>query len=200
MPEHGDFRYNRHSVCNSRSHTVTRRNPILCIAALICVLFPAKVQGDEPDTDAAARERHLQLLVAQSDLKMHELEVAVSMHAIEEAEVEVGKAKTNLSSIQMRARSGKDDEKDRIEFATLEVKQAQIRAEMKRLQSEMTQVQLELAKARFEYLKVSLSQTQRRKPLPVKFEVVDDLDAIVIRGSKEGVGKMKSLIERIKKK
>jgi hypothetical protein len=179
---------------------VTRRNPIVCIAALICVLFHAKVQGDEPDTDAATRERHLQLLAAESDLKMHELEVAVSKHAIEEAEVEVGKAKANLNSILMRARSGKPEAKAGIEFATLEVKQAQIRAEMKRLQSEMTQVQLELAKARFEHLKVILSQTQKRKPLPVKFEVVDDLDAIVIRSSKEGVGKMKSLIERSKKK
>lgn len=179
---------------------MTRRNPILCIAALICVLFPAKVQGDEPDTDAAARERHLQLLAAESDLKMHELEVAVSKHAIEEAEVEVGKAKANLSSIQMRARSGKHDEKDRIEYSTLEVKQAQIRAEMKRLHSEMTQVKLELANARFEHLKVILSQTPKREPLPVKFEVVDDLDAIVIRGSKEGIGIMKSLIERSKKK
>jgi hypothetical protein len=178
---------------------VTRRNPILCIAALICVLFPAKVQGDEPETDVA-RERHLQLLAAESDLKIHELEVAVSKHSIEEAEVEVGKAKANLSSIVMRARSGKAEEKDRIEYSTLEVKQAQIRAEMKRLQSEMTQVQLELAKARFEHLKVILNQTPKREPLPVKFEVVDDLDAIVIRGSKEGVAKMKSLIERSKKK
>ena len=67
---------------------MTRRNSILCIAVLICVLFPAKVQGDEPDTDAAARERHLQLLAAESDLKIHELEVAVSKHSIEEAEVE----------------------------------------------------------------------------------------------------------------
>ena len=114
---------------------MTRRNPILCIAAVICALFAAKVQGDEPDTDAAARERHLQLLAAEADLKMRELEVAVSKHAIEEAEVEVGKSKTNLGSIQVRVRSGKHDEQDRIEFATLEVKQAQIRAEMKKLQS-----------------------------------------------------------------
>ena len=179
---------------------MTKRNSILCIAVLICVLFPAKVQGDEPETDAAARERHLQLLTAESDLKSHELEVSLSKHAIEEAEVEIAKAKANLSSIQMRARSGKDDERDRIEFATLEVKQAQIRAEMKRLQSQMTQVQLALAKARFEHLKVTLSQTRKGKPLPVKFEVVDDLDAIVIRGSKEGVAKLKSLIEGNAKK
>ena len=175
---------------------MTRRNLILCIAALICVPFPAKVQGDEPDTDAAARERHLQMLTAESDLKMHELEFAVSKHAIEEAEVEVGKAKTNLSSIQMRARSGNPEAKAGIEFATLEVKQAQIRAEMKRLQSEMTQIQLELAKARFDHLKVVLKQNKKREPLPVKFEIVDDLDAIVVRGSKEGVEKLKSLIER----
>jgi hypothetical protein len=179
---------------------VTRKNPILCIAALICVLFPAKVQADESDTNAAAPKRHLQLLAAESDLKMHELEVAVSKHAIEESEVEVGKAKTNLQSILGRIRSGKHDEKDQIEYATLEVKQAQIRVKMKRLQSEMTQVQLELAKARFEHLKVILSQTQKGKPLPVIFEVVDDLDTIVIRGSKEGVVKLKSLIERSKKK
>ena len=178
---------------------MTRRNPILCIAAVICVLFPAKVQGDEPDTDAAARERHLQLLAAEADLNMHELEVAVSKHAIEEAKVEVGKAKINLGSVQMRVGTGKQNEKDRIEFAKLEVKQAQIRVEMKRLQSEMTQVQLELAKARFEHLKMISSQTQTRQPLPVKFEVVDDLDAIVIRGSKEGVGRIKSLMERINK-
>ena len=175
---------------------MTRRNSILCMPALICVLFLANVQGNEPERDVAARERDLQLLDAESDLKMHELEVAVSKHAIEEAEVEVGKAKANLNTIMMRAHSGNHDEKARIESSTLEVKQTQIRAEIKRLQSEMTQVQLELAKARYDHLKVILQQKQKREPLPVKFEIVDDLDAIVIRGSKEGVEKLKSLIQR----
>ena len=164
--------------------------------ALICVLFPANVLGNEPDRDVAARERDLQLLDAESDLKMHELEVAVSKRAIEEAEIEVGKAKANLSSIEMRSHAGNHDAKARLEYSTLEVKQAQIRAEMKRLQSEMTQVQLEFAKVRFDHLKVILKQKKRREPLPVQFEIVDDLDAIVVRGSKEGVEKLKSLIER----
>ena len=80
----------------------------------------------------------------------------------EEAEIEVEKAKANLSSIEMRAHAGNHDAKSRLEYSTLEVKQAQIRAEMKRLQSEMTQVQLELAKARFDHLKVILSQKTRK--------------------------------------
>ena len=177
-----------------------KRNSILCISALICVLIPANARGDETNTDAAAGERRLELLAAESDLKMHELELAVSRHSITEAEVEVGKAKTNLRSLQVGIKSGKSDDEDRIEFATLEVKQAQIRVEMKKLQSKMTEVQLELAKARFAHLKVTLAQTKQGQPLPVKFEVVDDLNAIVIRGSKEGVAKMKSLIERNTKK
>ena len=56
----------------------------------------------------------------------------------------------------------------------------------------MKQVELELAKARFDHLGLAMN----RKPVPVRFEVVDDLDAIVIRGSKEGVEKIQSLIER----
>ena len=176
-----------------------RTKLILCVTSLCCALSCARAQGDDSKTDAAAHERQLQLLAAESELKMHELEVAVSKQAIAEAELEIEKAGANLSAIHGRVRRGEHNEQERIEFAKLEVKQAQIRAEMKRLQSEMTEVQLELAKARFEHLKMVLSQTQK-KPLPVKFEVVDDLDAIVIRGSKEGLGKIKSLIEQSKNK
>lgn len=171
---------------------MTRRNTILCVPTLICALFSVSVHANEQDSEIEGNKRPLQRLQAKSELKMHELEFAVSEHAIAEAELEISKAKANLRSLQSRVRSGKHDEQDRIEYATLEVKQAQIRAEMKQLHSKMKQVELELARARFDHLGLVLNRT----PVPVQFEVVDDLDAIVIRGSREGVEKIKSLIER----
>ena len=176
------------------------RNSLVWITALTCGLFAGNSICDEPNIDEAASERHLQLLDAESELKLHELDVAVSKHAMEEAEVEIGKAKANLRSVTMRAKSGNQDAKDRIEFATLEVRQAQVRAEMTRLQTEMKQVQLALAKARLEHQKVILSPAQKREPISVKFEIDDDLDEIIIRGSKEGVERLKSLIERSSQK
>ncbi len=172
------------------------RNSLVWITTLTCVLLAGNTIGDEPEADRAASERDLQLLDAESDLKLHELEVAVSQRAIEEAEVEIGKAKANLNSLKMRVRRGNKDEQDRIEFAMLEVRQAEIRTEMMRLQTEMKKVQLARAKARWEHLKADVKPEQKREPIPVKFEIDDDLDEIVIRGSKEGVARMKSLIER----
>ena len=189
-------------------------NPVLWLSVFACVVLPANLQGDEEGTTRAESESYVQLLEAESNLKMHELEVAGSRFAIEEAEVDVAKAQANLNSVQMRARSGKEDARDQIEYSTLEVKQAQIRVEMMRLESEMKRVQLKLAGARYEYLKKALSQAQEQSqqkaqnqeqnqepsPIAVRFEIVDDVDAIVVRGPKQGVEKLKSLIERLQTK
>lgn len=186
-------------------------NPVLWVSVLAIAVLPANLRGDDQGTAPAGGESYVQLLEAESNLRMHELEVASSNFAIEEAEVDVAKAQANLNSVQTRARSGKEDAQSEIEYSTLEVKQAEIRVEMMRLESEMKRAQLKLAGARYEYLKKTLiekekktktkkrEQNQTPKPIPVRFEIVDDVDAIVVRGPKVGVEKLKALIERLEK-
>lgn len=186
-------------------------NPVLWVSVLAIAVLPANLRGDDQGTAPADGESYMQLLEAESNLRMHELEVASSNFAIEEAEVDVAKAQANLNSVQSRARSEKEDARAEIEYSSLEVKQAEIRVEMMRLESEMKRAQLKLAGARYEYLKKALignekkpetkkrEQNQKPKPIPVRFEIVDDVDVIVVRGPKVGVEKLKALIGRLEK-
>ncbi len=173
---------------------MTRTKLIPSIAFFSCLLLAAGVNSQQPpgDSEVPAREARPQLVEAEFDVEMHEIEFAMSERAVEEAQIEVKKAEVNVRGAEILAK--KLGRLDQVELAKLEVKQAQIRLEMQRLRSKLARLNIERARARLQ-LKKPLLTEKRAKRTQVQLEYVDDLDIIVIRGPRSGVNKIKALIE-----
>jgi hypothetical protein len=125
------------------------------------------------------------------DVKMHELELAMSERAVEEATLEYEKLKLRVEAAEEQGNSRE------LGFAKLELEQATIGVEMRKIQSEMARLRIKAARAGLEHRRAALTGKPGKsgKPTPVRLEYVDDLDVVVIRGAKESVDKIKALIE-----
>lgn len=167
-----------------------RTGLMLSITFLSCLMLAARGRGNEPDDHLQARERQsqLQLMEAEFDVKMHEIGLAISELAVEAAKLEIDKVEEHVAAAQRR-----EDPNPRA-LAHHELGQARIRFEMQKLQLEMKSLELERARARMQIRK-SHSAGKNEKRHQVRVEYVDDLDIVILRGPKEAVDKIKTLIE-----
>jgi cell division protein FtsB len=129
---------------------------------------------------------------AEFDVRMHEIELAMSEHAVEEAKVEIEKVGEHVVAAQRQR------EPSQRALASLELEQARIRLAMQKLRSEMARLNLERTKARLQVKKSTVTEKPKKRHR-VQLEYVDDLDVVIIRGSKEGVDKIRALIESAEK-
>ena len=160
---------------------MTRTTLILSIASMSCLLLSARVHSQETSSRS-------QLIDAETDVSMRELELKMSELAVDEATVELDKIKLHLEAAQEVA-----DPRE-VGRAKLELKRAAIRVEMLRVQSEMVRLQVERARAALE----QGSGARAEKPgdrSHVKLEYVDDSDVVVVRGKKGDVEKTKARFE-----
>jgi hypothetical protein len=165
---------------------MTRTKLILSIVSIYCLLFVEQVHSQ--DSAARARESRLQLSEAEFDIRMHELEYAVSKHAVDEAAVELEKLKLRIELVDEQGKAGE------LALAKLELKKAEIRIEMQELQTQMARLKIDRVKSRLRLMRGTLNE-KPKKPTPVRFEYIDGSDVIVIQGSKKSVDRVKALIE-----
>ena len=104
---------------------MTRTKLILCLALAFCFLLPVRAHSQEPGahSEGRAREIRLRLFEAEFNLKMQELELAMSERGVQEATVECDKVKLYVEAAE------KQGDPRELELAKLGQKQAQIRVE-----------------------------------------------------------------------
>lgn len=172
--------------------TMTRTKRILP-TFVCCLLFAGSVTAQSNDHSVAqSRDARLQRVETEFDLKMHELEFAMSERAVDEASIEVEKAELNLKHAQKQAAS------DRVEFAKLELKQAHIALDMQKLRSEMSRLTIQRAKTKLQIKKSGIIEKSEKRT-PVHLEYDDDSDIVIIRGARDAVDRIKALIENAAK-
>ena len=100
---------------------MTRTKLILSLSSLFCLLLSVPAYSQEPGahSEGRAREIRLRLFEAEFNLKMQELELAMSERAVEEAVVEWDKVKLYVEGAQ-----GQGDPRE-LELAKLGQKQVQ---------------------------------------------------------------------------
>ncbi len=161
----------------------------LSVAAWICFAFAISVDGQEPTREMEAR---VELMNAELDLEMLELERAISKREIDAAAVEMEK-------LELRVReSEKEGDEIPVEFARRELRQAQINLEMRELESKIADIRFEKAKVRLVLLS-QITEKAQPKPTRVQFEYDDKMDVIVVRGPEKAVNKIRAMIEDSKK-
>jgi hypothetical protein len=128
-----------------------RKKRVLSIAALCCLLS-VPIYSQEPARSAVQKpDTHLESLEAEVHVSLLKLEYRVSRLKIQEAMVELEKLTLHLDAITEEKNSRN------IAQAKLEIKQAEIRVEMKRFQSEMILLRIERAKARLGHIRATIN-------------------------------------------
>ena len=99
---------------------MTSTKLILSIASISCLLLSVRGHSQEPGRHSGARagEPRVQLLEAEMNVKMHELELVMSEHEVKEATLEIEKAKLRVEGAEEQGDSRG------LEFAKLEMEQA----------------------------------------------------------------------------
>ena len=169
---------------------MTRAKLILSVGAMCCLLLSVRADSQESGSHSGvlARESRLQLLDAETYVKMYQLELKMSELAVDEAMVELEKIKLHLEAAREQGDSRE------VGYAELELKQAAIRVEMRRVQSQMIRLKVERAEVGLEHMGTAITEKPRKRSR-VQVEYVDDLDVLVIRGAKEDVDRITDFIE-----
>jgi hypothetical protein len=130
---------------------MTSTKLILSVAAVSCLLLSVRVHSGEPGRHSGvrARESHLQLMSAETNVKEHELELKMAELAVKEAALETDKFKLHLQAIQEQG-----DPRE-LAHVKLELKQADVRVEMKRVQLQMVRLRVERAMAELKFTRAA---------------------------------------------
>jgi hypothetical protein len=131
---------------------MTRRKLILSVAAT-CSVLSLLVYSHETDSSGPREPTSLlELVEAETQVKLHELDIRMSELEVTAAKVEVEKRKLMLEGAREKGDSRA------IAMAELEIKGASIRLEMRMTRSEMARVRTELVKALLEHRRAALNK------------------------------------------
>ena len=129
---------------------MTRKKLIISVVT-VCCLLSLLVYSQEPHRSGVHKpESHLELIEAETAVKMHELELKISELEVHRAEGEVGKLRMAIDAARER-----EDSRE-LAYARVDHRQAEIHVEIQKAQSEMVQLRIKLAKARLEHIKEHL--------------------------------------------
>jgi hypothetical protein len=173
---------------------MTRIKPFLLITIVCCLMIPRCGHAQELSrtSDDQKPNPRLQLIDAETNVMMLELELKLAELSVDERAVEREKIKRHLEEVKQH---GNARETANVELA---LKQAAIRYEMQKVEGEMVRLRLKRAKIGLEFTREALGK-KPEKTTRVRTEYVDSPDVIVIRGTKESVDKVTELIERAEK-
>ena len=164
--------------------------------ALVVACCPAIAQEKVKKpvkAELAATMPKTERLEVEFKVKMLELELKLAHIATEQVRVEHRRVEQHLKALESEA-----DPRER-EAAELHLQQVALEVQSHEVKMEMARLRLEQAKA---YLKVHAVPMVKKHagegeyPVPVKIEVDDDSDVMIIRGPKASVEKMKKLLEK----
>ena len=195
---------------------------LTCLVFMLAPTTPAQARAGEKSgvkhqttSETSQKKWEMQQIEIEFELKKLEIEAAIAETTAEEAETHIAMAELQL------AKARDSGEGYSVAAAEIQLKQAQIRARGQRLRTEIARLNLERAKVHVGPLLQSgkpeethetkaATQAKSRgkrkrggkksKAVPVQLEVVEGAEAVIIRGPKASIERLRKLIETASKR